>query len=75
MVNILEHELVPAHEVLPAKDTKELLEGLGITKLQLPHITEGDSVVKAIEAKVGDVLRITRKSSTAGKTIYYRVVV
>ena len=37
-------------------------------------ILGSDPVIKKIEAKPGDVLRITRKSQTAGETVYYRLV-
>lgn len=75
MVNILDHKLVPRHEVLPAKEKKELLENLGITKEQLPQILESDPAVKKIEAKKGDVLKIARNSPISGETMYYRLVV
>lgn len=74
-VNILEHELVPEHEVLSPSDTKAVLKKFGIKKEQLPTIYQKDSVIKKIKAKVGDVIKITRKSETAGKTTYYRQVV
>ena len=72
---ILGHALVPKHEILSKKATKELLETYNIEKEALPKITTIDPVAKAIEAKKGDVLRITRDSLTAGKAVYYRVVV
>jgi len=72
---ILGHALVPKHEILTKKATKELLETYKIEKEALPKITILDPVVKAIDAKKGDVLRITRKSLTAGEAVYYRVIV
>jgi len=73
--DILKHELVPEHSILNENEKKELFEKLKITAGQLPKILTNDSVVKAIGAKEGDVLKIIRKSPTAGKSIYYRVVV
>jgi DNA-directed RNA polymerase subunit H len=72
---ILNHELVPKHEILSEEETKELLETLKITKEQLPKILSKDPVVKILGAKPGDVIKIIRKSATAGEAIYYRVVV
>jgi DNA-directed RNA polymerase subunit H (RpoH/RPB5) len=73
--DILKHELVPGHVILEEKEKKELLEKLKITTINLPKILTNDPVVKTIGAKEGDVLKIIRKSATAGASIYYRVVV
>ncbi len=75
MFNVLDHKLVPKHEILSSKEKKDLLEKFGIGKEQLPYILESDPVIKVIKAKKGDVIKITRKSPTAGKSIYYRVVI
>lgn len=74
-VDISKHELVPKHEVLSEEEARELLERLNITKGQLPKIYTTDPMVKKIKAKVGDIIKITRKSPTAGEYIYYRVVI
>lgn len=71
---ILEHVLVPKHEILKKTEVKELLGKLGVETEQLPKILEDDPVAQAIEAKKGDVLKITRASPTAGESIYYRIV-
>jgi len=73
--NILKHELVPEHVILEEKEKKELLEKLKITVINLPKILANDSVVKTIGAKEGDIIKIIRKSATAGTSTYYRVVV
>ncbi len=73
--NILEHELVPKHEVLSPREAAALLKKLGIKPAQLPWITIDDPVVKALKAKPGDIIRIIRKSPTAGEAIAYRYVV
>lgn len=74
--SILEHELVPKHEILPKEDADAVLNKLGITAENLPKIIlDSDPVAKAIGAKRGNILKILRKSPTAGETVYYRVVV
>ena len=73
-INILKHELVPEHTIMKAEEVAELIGKLGVVAQQLPKILTTDPVVKAIGAKIGDVIRIERKSPTAGKTTYYRIV-
>ena len=69
------HVLVPKHEVLPKGKVDELLQRYKITKYQLPLIKSSDPAAKAIGAKPGNVLKITRKSQTAGEAVVYRYVV
>ena len=73
--NVLEHELVPDHILMTEEETQELLKKYGITRGQLPKIKSSDVVVKQINAKPGDVLKIIRKSLTAGKAVSYRLVI
>ena len=73
--NILNHELVPKHTILNKEEEKEVLDKFKIRPENLPKILINDPVVKAIGAKEGDILKITRKSKTAGTSLYYRIVV
>ncbi len=73
--NLFEHELVPRHEILTSTEVKDLLEEYHIKHYQLPYIRASDPVVKWIGAKPGDILRITRKSLTAGVSLAYKYVV
>ena len=73
--NILKHELAPEYTVLKDDERKQLLDKLKIRSEQLPKVLTNDPVVKAIQAKEGNVIKIVRKSQTAGESIYYRVVV
>jgi len=73
--SILEHELVPKHEVLSPEEAAEILKKLKINPAHLPWITIDDPVAKAIKAKPGDIIKITRKSPTAGEIVVYRYVV
>ena len=57
------------------KPIAELLKKYNITITQLPKIYVTDAVVKALDAKEGQVLKVIRKSQTAGTAVYYRLVV
>lgn len=74
-IDILDHEMVPKHELMTKKEKEVLLKKLGITEKGLPKIFSDDPAIRNLNAKPGDVIRITRKSPTAGQTFYYRIVV
>jgi len=74
-VNLQEHVLVPKHEIMSAQEKRDLLKRYNIAKEGLPRIKAEDVMVKKIDAKPGDILRIIRDSPTAGKAFYYRIVV
>ena len=75
-LDVLSHSLVPKHLILTKKETDELLEKYSIDLLNLPKIFIDDPVSKALGAKEGDVLKITRSSNTMVNSVYsYRVVV
>lgn len=73
--NVLNHEIVPLHEILPEAEVPGVLESYGIVKEQLPKIKANDPGVKVVDAKPGQIVRITRASPTAGKFTAYRLVV
>ncbi|NIM47078.1 MAG: DNA-directed RNA polymerase subunit H [Candidatus Aenigmarchaeota archaeon] len=73
--DILKHELVPEHVVLSEDEINELLEKYKIKPRNLPKILTTDPVVKALNAKEGNILKIIRMSKTAGISVYYRIVV
>lgn len=73
--DIFEHDLVPMHEILTEKEKIALLAKYKVQPFQMPQIKSADPAVKAIGAKPGDILRIIRKSSTAGEHVSYRYVV
>lgn len=74
-ISILEHELVPKHEIIGEGEVKELLNKYKIKKEQLPKIKSSDPVCKEIKAEAGDVVKITRRSRTVGKFLSYRLVI
>jgi len=72
--DILKHKLVPDHVVLKKNQIAKVLKAMEVHPEQLPKIKLDDPVVKAIGAKEGDVIKITRNSQTAGKFVSYRLV-
>ncbi len=73
--DISKHILVPKHTKISDKEKKELYEKHKISFNALPKILRTDPAVKELNVKVGDVIKITRKSPTAGETIFYRGIV
>ncbi len=74
-IKIAGNLLVPKHQILTPDETKSVLDTYKISIHQLPKISEDDVVAKEIGANVGDVIKITRNSITAGTSDYYRLVV
>ncbi|MFO7676814.1 MAG: DNA-directed RNA polymerase subunit H [Thermoplasmatota archaeon] len=72
---ILEHKLVPAHEILSEKEKKDLLTKYDITADQLPKIVCTDPAASSIGAVPGQIVKITRDSRTAKYTTAYRLVI
>jgi len=73
-IDVTKHELVPKHEIVSEEEKKMLIEKYGPLK-NFPRIYSSDPQVKALNAKPGDVIKITRKSEVAGEVVYYRVVI
>jgi DNA-directed RNA polymerase subunit H len=74
-IDIRKHMLVPEHSKLTKKEIQELLEKYNITLNELPKILSIDPAIEKLNVKLGDVIKITRDSQTAGVSIYYRVVI
>ncbi|MDK2893104.1 DNA-directed RNA polymerase subunit H [Methanohalophilus sp.] len=73
--SLLDHELIPHHEIADEDELKSILKHYNIGREDLPKIKVSDPVVKEIGAEVGDVVKITRNSATAGEAMYYRYVI
>jgi DNA-directed RNA polymerase subunit H len=74
-VEEIKHELVPKHEILSGKEKEAVLKKFDAREDELPKILLADPITEMIGAKLGDIVKITRKSQTAGQAIYYRIVV
>ena len=70
-----DHVYVPKHEIMTKKDAEEVLKKFNCTPTQLPLIFVNDPAIVGLGVKPGDMIKITRKSGTAGITLYYRYVV
>lgn len=67
------HALQPKHYKLKAEEAEALLTKLNISLGQLPRIKKSDPALPP-DVKVGEIIKIERKSNKS-KTNYYRVVV
>ena len=74
-LNVLEHVMVPDHQIMSEEEVSELLSRYNITTEQLPKIYHDDPAVKTIGAEADDVIRIIRASHTAGRAEAFRLVV
>ncbi len=73
--DIKSHNLVPQHIVLSEKEKNALYEKYSIAFKDLPKIFVNDPVIRDMKLKSGDVLKIIKKSPTAGTAEYYRGVI
>ena len=74
-LDLSKHEYVPKHTKLSNAEVERLLSKYNISKKQLPKIFRSDAAIKDFDVKPGDIIKIVRKSTTCGESVYYRVVV
>ena len=74
--NILNHILVPQHNIINEDEVKQIMSRYNITdKVQFPDISRFDPVARAICIRPGQVCHILRPSKTAITANYYRICV
>ncbi|MFL6495179.1 MAG: DNA-directed RNA polymerase subunit H [Nitrososphaera sp.] len=75
IVKITNHIYQPKHEILSKDEAEEVLKKYNAKPSQLPYIMISDKALEDLDVRPGDIIKITRKSPTAGESVYYRYVV
>lgn len=75
VVRITNHAYQPKHEIIPKVEAEEVLKRYNAKPGQLPYILMSDKGIEDLDVRPGDIIKITRKSPTAGESVYYRYVV
>lgn len=75
LMNIIDHHLVPKHELLAEAEAKTFYEKFNCKKRNMPKILTSDPIVRYYNMKIGDICRITRPSENSGYSATYRLVV
>jgi len=70
-----DHIYVPKHEIMSIEEARDVLEKYHCKPTELPLIFVTDPAIIGLGVKPGDMIRITRKSATAGESLYFRYVV
>lgn len=74
--NVTKHVLVPKHERVDDSNViSSVLKLYGVKKQQLPIIHHNDVICRYLGMESGDLVRVYRKSPTAGVHIAYRLCV
>lgn len=75
--NISKHELVPKHELITDETLiTNIVDNYQLkTRHQLPYILKTDAMARYLNAKPGNIVKITRVSPSCGETIVYRCCV
>jgi DNA-directed RNA polymerase subunit H len=73
--NIVEHMLVPKHEVLTKEEGDNVLESYRSRKRDMPLIRTNEDIAKYYNMKPGEITRIYRPSPLTCESIAYRLVI
>jgi len=73
-IDVTKHVLVPTHTIVSEAEKKKINEKYNLTGIELPRIHKEDPAIAHLKVKPGDIVKIFRKSSTAGQAIFYRRV-
>lgn len=75
LLNIVSHRLMPVFTPLSQDEKTEFLQRTGIKYDQLPRIHTNDPVARYYGMVRGDIIKICRKSRTAGLYVSFRVCI
>ena len=73
--SLLDHNLVPHHQLLSENEASQVLKKYNINKEQLPKIKVKEPVILEIGGQVGDIIKVIRTSQTAGEAEFYRLII
>lgn len=73
--DVTKHVLVPKHTKITDKELKELFEKYSLKLDDLPKINKADPAIAHLNLQDGDVVKVVRKSPTAGTSVFYRQVI
>ena len=68
------HILTPKHVKLGEKEKAQVLDKYQVTSKEMPKILKTDAALRELDSKPGDMIKVIRKSQTAGESYFYRVV-
>lgn len=71
----LKHELIALHEKLSDSEKQKLMTEMKINFKDLPKIYIDDPAIAHMDVKVGDIIKVSRKSTTAKEINFYRGVI
>jgi len=57
------------------KEAETVLQKFNCNATELPLIIANDPAIIGLGVKPGDMIKVTRKSATAGESFYYRYVI
>lgn len=75
MINLVEHILVPKHELLTEEEAVVFYEKYNCKKRNMPKLLSTDPVAKYYNMSPGNICRIIRPSEKSGYVASYRLVV
>ena len=74
--NFIDNVLQPKYELLTNEEKSILKKNYDIyNENVIPKIKKSDIIVRFLNAKVNDILKITRYDNNYGKDIFYRIVI